>query len=83
MQPKIDARLDQCDNLGSQRGGGGDESTRERPEWGSGFLGGGAGLVDARVLERIWEKTKKSLKIAMFDSQEYPQDRPQGLKKKK
>ena len=28
-------------------------------------------------------ENKKSLKIAMFDFQEYRQDRPQGLKKKK
>ena len=28
-------------------------------------------------------ENKKSLKIVMFDSQEYRQDRPQGLKKKK
>lgn len=40
-------------------------------------------LVDTRVLERRLEKTKKSSKIVVFDSQEYRQDRPQGLKKKK
>ena len=41
-------------------------------------------LVDTRALHR--EETgenKKSLKIVMFDSQEYHQDRPQGLKKKR
>ena len=37
-------------------------------------------LVDARVLERRREKTNISLKIVMFDSQEYCQERPQGLK---
>ena len=40
-------------------------------------------LVDTRVLERRQEKTKKSLKIVMFDSQAYHQDRPQGLKNRK
>ena len=36
-----------------------------------------------RVPEKRREKTKKSLKIGMLDSQAYRQDRPQGLKKKK
>ena len=40
-------------------------------------------LVDTRVLGRRREKTKSTLKIDMFDSREYRQDRPQRLKKKK
>ena len=38
--------------------------------------------VDTRVLLRE-ETGKKSLKIVMFDSQEYPQDRSHGLKREK